>query len=372
MENEIPLSNTGNISTLEDTTATTIVMDDDAVIDSEPNKLANVSGSYTNLFRADTIAANGKSSGAVISPTGADCSDKIHNTDNIINANELLIVSSISGHENLYSNIPSQGTAGSRVRVPKRSSGGQLSSMPHEDHSGIKSMHDPNLHLYSNIGSSICSTNNGNVITGQRQSSSSGNNFHQQPTHNSNGMNNNTNVTSEDPSMLNASFITSELDLDDPVVTSAFTNNCASIQSVVDPNSSVAMIASSSSHVPLPPHKSSQPITAIEMKNVIKTIDPSIIIQATTNNNTNSPSFAATAGPHTTASSHSISNSNTSSNIINNNPSSYTGSGAFITGSNRLRLLQESTMIDTALDLDSLDGSIGNNSQSCLVKTAIV
>ncbi|KAH8307408.1 hypothetical protein KR044_011497 [Drosophila immigrans] len=37
----------------------------------------------------------------------------------------------------------------------------------------------------------------------------------------------------------------------------------------------------------------------------------------------------------------------------------------------RLRMLHDTTMIDTALDLDSLDGSsMGNNSQSCLVKTA--
>ncbi|KAL7732434.1 hypothetical protein ACLKA6_004402 [Drosophila palustris] len=35
----------------------------------------------------------------------------------------------------------------------------------------------------------------------------------------------------------------------------------------------------------------------------------------------------------------------------------------------RLRMLHDTTMIDTALDLDSLDGSsMGNNSQSCLVK----
>ncbi|KAH8270058.1 hypothetical protein KR018_003359 [Drosophila ironensis] len=37
----------------------------------------------------------------------------------------------------------------------------------------------------------------------------------------------------------------------------------------------------------------------------------------------------------------------------------------------RLRMLHDTTMIDTALDLDSLDGSsMGNNSQSCLVKAA--
>lgn len=47
-------------------------------------------------------------------------------------------------------------------------------------------------------------------------------------------------------------------------------------------------------------------------------------------------------------------------------------SNAFCSPS-RMRLLHDTTMIDTALDLDSLDGSsLGNNSQACLVKTAIV
>lgn len=40
----------------------------------------------------------------------------------------------------------------------------------------------------------------------------------------------------------------------------------------------------------------------------------------------------------------------------------------------RMRLLHDTTMIESALDLDSLDdgSSVGNNSQACLVKTAIV
>ncbi|XP_030081427.1 palmitoyltransferase app isoform X2 [Drosophila hydei] len=42
-----------------------------------------------------------------------------------------------------------------------------------------------------------------------------------------------------------------------------------------------------------------------------------------------------------------------------------------VKSADRLRMLHDTTMIDTALDLDSLDGSsMGNNSQSCLVKTA--
>lgn len=51
----------------------------------------------------------------------------------------------------------------------------------------------------------------------------------------------------------------------------------------------------------------------------------------------------------------------TSSNNSNNN---------LVKDSNRLKLLHDTTMIDTALDLDSLDGS--SISQNCLVKTAII
>lgn len=59
---------------------------------------------------------------------------------------------------------------------------------------------------------------------------------------------------------------------------------------------------------------------------------------------------------------------NNSNNSLNNSSTS----NAFCSPS-RMRLLHDTTMIDTALDLDSLDGSsLGNNSQACLVKTAIV
>ncbi|XP_036338353.1 palmitoyltransferase app [Rhagoletis pomonella] len=47
------------------------------------------------------------------------------------------------------------------------------------------------------------------------------------------------------------------------------------------------------------------------------------------------------------------------------------GGSTTLNGLNRLRILNNTTMINTALDLDSLDGSsLGNNSQSCLVKGA--
>lgn len=365
VENEMPLSITGNMSGIEDTTATTIVMDDDAIVELEPPKIVNLSGSYNNLFRE---SASGK-----LAASSAD-SDKMQNADEIINASELMMVSSVSGHENVYSNIPSGsgtiGNGGVLVGSAKRSSlnngGGHIGDAG-------KSI-DPNMHVYSNIGNGS-HTSNGNVVNGQqRHSASSGTNFHHLP--NSNSVNNNFSPVVDDQSLLNSSFITNDLDLDDPVMTSAFTTSkstSATIQSagsLVDSGPS-ALVTSPSTHIPLPPHKSSQPITAIEMKNVIKTMDPNVIIQATTTGTSNGNN----SNTLTTVSNHSSSsnNNNISSNSINNNTSSSNGTGGgFITSSNRLRLLQESTMIDTALDLDSLDGSIGNNSQSCLVKTAIV
>uniref|UniRef100_A0A1Q3G1H7 Palmitoyltransferase n=1 Tax=Culex tarsalis TaxID=7177 RepID=A0A1Q3G1H7_CULTA len=329
VENEAPLATTSgnNISAIEDTTATTLVLDDeDTIVDMEPaasgatslSKMANLSGSYSNLYRE---SASGKLSLAATTP--ADGGDKsAANVDEIMTASELVMVSSVSGHENVYSNVPN----------------------------------DPSLHVYSNIGGGSKGNGTAAATGQQRHSASSGSNFHQQlPSSSSNSVSKNSFSAVDE---LNASFITSDLDLDldDPVMSSSFassnnnttkatsTSGNGTIQSAATVNNLLDSVVPPTAH--LPPLKSSQPITAIEMKNVIKTLDPNVIIQS-------SPTTTTT----TTANSNS--NSNNSSN-------------SFLTGSSRLRLLQESTMIDTALDLDSLDGSIGNNSQSCLVKTAIV
>lgn len=321
VENEAPLATTSgnNISAIEDTTMTTLVLDEDTIVDMEPasgatslSKMANLSGSYSNLYRE---SASGKLSLATMP---ADGDKSMQNVDEIMNASELIMVSSISGHENVYSNIPN----------------------------------DPSLHVYSNIGSGSSGTGNGPTSVGQqRHSASSGSNFHQQlPSSNSVSKNNFSTVAAVDE--LNASFITSDLDLDldDPVMSSSFATNTKSNSGTATIQSAAVSNLLDHGSVPpltahLPPLKSSQPITAIEMKNVIKTLDPNVIIQS-------SPTTTTT--------------SNNSNSNMNNTTNSY------LTGSSRLRLLHESTMIDTALDLDSLDGSIGNNSQSCLVKTAIV
>lgn len=324
VENEVPCATTsGNISAIEDTTTTTLVLDEDTIVDMEPassgatslSKMANLSGSYSNLYRE---SVSGKLSLATTPADGAP--DKLQNVDEIMNASELMMVSSISGHENVYSNIPN----------------------------------DPSLHVYSNIGGGSGGNGNGTTSAGQRHSASSGSNFHQLPSSNSVSKHNFSAVAAvDDQSLLNSSFITNDLDLDldDPVLSSSFATNkstSATIQSAASNlMDGVGTVPPPTTHLPLPPLKSSQPITAIEMKNVIKTLDPNVIIQSS---------------PTTASNSNNNGNSNNSNNTTN----------SFLTGSSRLRLLQESTMIDTALDLDSLDGSIGNNSQSCLVKTAIV
>lgn len=156
------------------------------------------------------------------------------------------------------------------------------------------------------------------------------------------------------------SFMTNDLDLDDPL-------QCSFIKNTADklppaplpptlPNDTKQNIYNTNSHneinpkLILPSISSSSSttgtqITSIELKNVLNGFGSKTDGEAKQTQN------------------------NQSSSSPDNNPATSTLS------SSRLRLLQEQTMIDTALDLDSLDGSsIGNNSQSCLVnnKSAIV
>uniref|UniRef100_A0A182QKA8 Uncharacterized protein n=1 Tax=Anopheles farauti TaxID=69004 RepID=A0A182QKA8_9DIPT len=320
VENEVPLSTTGNVSILsggggvEDTTTTTVLLDEDGMeletrVKGPDDGSNQLTGSYTNLFR-DALAAPGQNGG----PSGyqgkmnyhtsmmmSDC-DKIQSADEIINVSELMMVCSVSGHENVYSNVPTAqiSPSGSAVGLlsPKRAS----------------------------LGSSNVSA----VVDVSTPIVGSGPSGHQQHVY--------SNVTGND------------LDLDDPVLSSSFAT-AKSLNGTVKASSG-STGASSQQHL-----KQSQPpiISTLEMKNVIKTLDPSVIIHQT----------AAVNGG---GSSSAVPNNNTQSSTTTNGESPM-----FISPSaSRMRLLQESTMIDTALDLDSLDGSIGNHSQSCLVKTAIV
>ncbi|ETN66737.1 hypothetical protein AND_001474 [Anopheles darlingi] len=322
-----------------------------------------------------------------------DC-DKIQSADEIINVSELMMVCSVSGHENVYSNIPPAqvSPSGSAVGLlsPKRTSQGssnlsamELGSIPngghhHQQHQQ-QQQQQHQQHVYSNVTnatmnsghlpdfqSSQAQTTGGS--SGMLMTSSSS---HQQLTA---GTQQPHHIESSlaDPALLSSSFIGNDLDLDDPVLTSSF---ATPKQSIPTGGSKASQLLSSSerSTMQLTPLKASQPITTIEMKNVIKTLDPNVIIQQ---QQQSAAPAGTTATMTTTTTTMATVNGGSSSNGFNNGIGTGSGDGVsplFISPSaSRMRLLQESTMIDTALDLDSLDGSIGNHSQSCLVKTAIV
>ncbi|KFB46909.1 AGAP005111-PB-like protein [Anopheles sinensis] len=428
VDNEIPLSTTGNVSAcvvgVEDTTTTTVLLDDDG-IEMEPTALGHhgnhramddgnskqTTGSYTNLFR------DSSSNGVVGSMPGkhhhhagygglmmSDC-DKIQSADEIINVSELMMVCSVSGHENVYSNVPPaqispSGSAVGLLSSPKRTSLGSSNMSSSATAVDVGSSGSggnvPLQHVYSNVASSTSEVvaqsqhqhqqqhqqpqqHHQAVNGGSANSSSSNHNHHHHnhPQHGHSHQHQHPLDPLDDPAqLLSSSFISNDLDLDDPVLTSAFASPKAPTLPTVSSSSSSLpsggagklLSPSTPGHgtaqqqqqqqqivTPLKP-KTSQPITTIEMKNVIKTLDPNVIIQQQQQQtNTNVTPNVASSNHHN--SSH------------NNNG----GSPMFISPSaSRMRLLQESTMIDTALDLDSLDGSIGNHSQSCLVKTAIV
>uniref|UniRef100_A0A8W7PPX5 Uncharacterized protein n=1 Tax=Anopheles coluzzii TaxID=1518534 RepID=A0A8W7PPX5_ANOCL len=368
VENEAPLSTTGNVSILsggaggglEDTTTTTVLLDEDGMeletrgmgggpsMDDSSNQLT---GSYTNLFR-DSMSngvANGPSGGGQpgkpnnsyhhhSSMMMSEC-DKIQSADEIINVSELMMVCSVSGHENVYSNVPPaqispSGSAVGLLASPKRASVGS-----------------------SNV-SGVVDVSSSTVGPGGYQ-----------------------HLALDDPSqLLSSTFISNDLDLDDPVLSSSFataTKSTANTMTKLHPPpapSSAAggpMVAAQQQHLKQPQAM----ITTIEMKNVIKTLDPNVIIQQQASSNGSSGTTAAVSSSANVIDSNggSASMHNNTTTTNNNNNNSHTESPMFISPSaSRMRLLQESTMIDTALDLDSLDGSIGNHSQSCLVKTAIV
>lgn len=173
---------------------------------------------------------------------------------------------------------------------------------------------DPNLHVYSNIveTATVASSENLNK-----------------------SVSSNVNATSNEGS---STMISNDLDLDDPslaVATFGMVKPKDSSKLVNEKVNKSAKVDRSSVNNKRTPKSSS-----MEMKNVIPQV--AIIDQ--------------------------------SSNGVNgSNPTISNASNSFCSPS-RMRLLHDTTMIDTALDLDSLDdgSSVGNNSQACLVKPAIV
>lgn len=195
--------------------------------------------------------------------------------------------------------------------------------LPPADGQSTSEQSDPSLHVYSNV------ENNGNgdaaavvaiVVPTTSQTTTStpttklSNNF---------GTKNANSVSHKSSSMLS-----DDLDLDDPVMAAGSFGAKNKAKNVMSP-------------------LAGKPIVSMEMKHVATSA-------ATATSSTNGDRLNAT-------------NSSIAANANN------TSNAAFISPS-RMRLLHDTTMIDTALDLDSLDeSSLGNNSQACLVnKTAIV
>lgn len=177
---------------------------------------------------------------------------------------------------------------------------------------------DPNLHVYSNIveTTAVASTENLNKSTGTKVDASS------------------SSIVDQSSTMIS----NLDLDLDDPAIAVATFGMAKSKDSskLVNETMTKSLKADRSSLN----NKRMPKASSMEMKNVIPQV--AIIDQ--------------------------------SSNGVNgSNPTLSNASNSFCSPS-RMRLLHDTTMIDTALDLDSLDdgSSVGNSSQACLVKTAIV
>lgn len=190
--------------------------------------------------------------------------------------------------------------------------------LPPADGQSTSEQSDPSLHVYSNV------ENNGNgdaaavvaiVVPATSQTTTS------TPTTKL-GTKNSNSVSHKSSTMLS-----DDLDLDDPVMAAGSFGAKNKAKKVMSP-------------------LAGKPIVSMEMKHVATS--------------------APTANPSTNGDRLNATNSSIATNANNT-------SNAFISPS-RMRLFHDTTMIDTALDLDSLDeSSLGNNSQACLVnKTAIV
>lgn len=184
----------------------------------------------------------------------------------------------------------------------------------HQSCSDNSEKSDPNLHVYSNIVETTPATSVDNL-------------------------NKSTGSSSMDTTLIDGSsiMISNDLDLDDPamaVATFGLAKPKDTSKTVNEKLIKSAKIDRSSLN------KRTPKSISMEMKNVI----PQVAIMDQSSNG-----------------------------VSGSNPAISNTSNAFCSPS-RMRLLHDTTMIDTALDLDSLDdgSSVGNNSQACLVKTAIV
>lgn len=315
-----PLANSSSVVTIS--IGKDCVDDDDDNIENLSNR-NNLSGSYSNLFRdkLDDDDVNAIDANVAYDHSAKDNNMMLCNLE----INQL--------NENVYSNIPNVVTADNATSASSEKS-------------------DPNLHVYSNIStpSSVVGPTTAKITSAVQSTLNEMLQFSGVDASMLLDETTNSKMLAGDMSV-SSTLLNDDLDLDDPVtVAGTFgqtpkminTNNKFNEKSkslLTNSKSETTNFSTSAS-------KMSKSIS-LEMKNVI----PQVALEPTT-----------TVINHNNSSVH----HNSSGSVVTNN------SNAFCSPS-RMRLLHDTTMIDTALDLDSLDGSsLGNNSQACLVKTAIV
>lgn len=309
VDNEIPLSTIeGPANTNENCAITPTIIDDDNIEKINNKRLNNLSGSYNNLFR-----------------------DNLDNYSEQDDA-DLKQISEVPSVDKAAPNAEIQITSNPMTRLNKSASECEnvYSNIPNSNVSSSavsscdSNKSDPNLHVYSNlieeqelnklpdqpaVDAKAIETTTNKVTTNKKRE-----------------IDKDKEALNDNSTIMSSTLLSDDLDLDDPV--SAFVVNNRKkfdTERKVQTSKSTETDKDNSVLIPLP-----------DVKPELTSIHINIPITAT-----------------------SI-------------PASTRETNNFITPS-RLRLLQDTTMIDTALDLDSLDGSsIGNNSQACLVKTALV
>lgn len=399
VENEIPLSITsttlqsltvagmGLSSGVNETTQVTSILDD---IDNNNIDNNNINNSYNNLFRDSSNLKHLQN-------------DDIEMDDDIMIINNNVNTTDSCKIENVYSNIPSSISAVSGFglnEIVDHSNQQQPHLQPQTQLSPQQTItpkilsNDPNAHVYSNIKTTatvttppLVTTNPiiAAVIASVPETAKA--NLSTLTTKSNNS------IISDTTSSI---FLTNDLDLDDPVLSSSFNQPKPSISvnnnntkpktnskvkkslttnnpmnNLLDNNISTSRIASNN-------NDDNNKILLLNAKNDFNEISSSSSTTGTTQISTIDIGSVVVVQPqqhhnsnklNKVHSTHSQQQQQVDDNLKSNNSNSFINS-------NRMRLLQDTTMIDTALDLDSLDGSSlgnsNNNSQSCLVKTAIV
>lgn len=383
VENELPLSNVNsptveaieqqrNSSTIDVLAGLPMAgaehdHDDDDDNESTENlsNRNNLSGSYSNLYRGEN-----RDDGAdddVVDDNGAG--RPVDATALMMQLQPPSGLSSADGglsgpRENVYSNVPFVGAA---------------SAAAHQSTAAAAS--DPSLHVYSNIACPVASTNaapvTASAATGTDAATTCGAHdfsfggissiLGASPMKTESvaavvaaaaavnggaaGLQSLGATSHQRQSVGSTALVVDDLDLDDPVVmaASAF---------AMQPKKSRAQQLLAGEV------KMAGAKAAMEMKNVIPQVGDGTSIFR---NRTIIKWQVFSSATQVTVTSGATTNASSSNAAI------VAASNAFCSPS-RMRLLHDTTMIDTALDLDSLDGSsLGNSSQACLVnKTAIV